>query len=92
MDRAAELQRIKRRQSFQRWKQRKAGLLPPLPRCPRCDSKITTDRWLPLCSRCGRKVAIEAPRSRALQPKQSRQVRLLAQAVLEELRAEARGR
>lgn len=89
MTRVAEIERLKRREYFRRWKERKAGLRPPLERCPRCDSKITTDRWLPLCSRCGRKVAINSVRS-SKQQHQPRHVRLLANAILEELRMEAR--
>lgn len=86
MDRAAELQRIKRRQSFRRWKERKAGLLPPLPICPRCDRRMYTDRWAPYCSRCA--TVLGWKRQERGKP---RQVRLLGEAVLAELLAEARG-
>jgi len=76
--RGAEFQRQKNRASEKRHRLRKAGLLPPFPICSRCGGKCQTDRWLPLCSTCGRS---KAPRH----------LRLAAEQILAELRAEARG-
>jgi hypothetical protein len=86
MDRVEELKRIKRRQSFRRWKDRKAGLLPPLAVCPRCDRRMYTDRWAPYCSRCA--TALGWKKQGRGTP---RRVRLLGEAVLAELLTEARG-
>lgn len=88
-DRAAELERLKARQRVQRCRARKAGLLPPLPECPKCGARVLSDRWLPLCSICGRTLSAERRGSRAQQHK-PRAVRLAAEEIIRELRAEAR--
>lgn len=90
MDRTTELKCIKARKQYEVYRLRKAGLLPPLPRCPRCDAKITSDRWLPLCSRCARKAGLTPESHQRRRQHQPRHVRLLANQILEELRAEAR--
>jgi hypothetical protein len=91
-DRAAEFQRQKHLAAMKRYRMRKAGLLPPLPICPSCGAKCTTDRWLPLCSICARKAGLNfigsnGSRARKHEP---RQRRLAAEQILAELRAEAR--
>lgn len=73
-DRATELERLENRQRVQRYRMRKAGLLPPLPLCPNCGAQCRTDRWLSLCSNCAR----------------ARPLRLAADAIIRQLRAEAR--
>lgn len=78
--RGAEFQRQKNRASEKRHRLRKAGLLPPFRVCSRCGGKCQTDRWLPLCGTCARQVG-ENPRP----------LRLAAEQILAELRAEARG-
>jgi ribosomal protein L32 len=89
-DRAAELERLKSQQRVKRYRDRKAGFLPPLPVCPKCGAKILTDRWLPLCSICGRNTSGERRGSRG-QLHKARPVRLAAEEIIRELRAEARG-
>lgn len=91
-DRAREFERQRQRAALKRSRMRKAGLLPPLPICPRCGSKCTTDRWLPLCSTCARSAGINfigsnGARARRHQP---RAIRLAAEEILLQLRAEAR--
>lgn len=88
-DRAVELQRLKNNQRVKRFRARKAGLLPPLPTCPKCGAKVISDRWLPLCSVCARNTSGERRGSRG-QRHQARPVRLAAEEIIRELRAEAR--
>jgi hypothetical protein len=76
--RGAEFQRQKHLAAMKRYRLRKAGLLPPFPVCTSCGARCTTDQWLPLCSVCGR-------------GKTPRRLRLAAEQILAELRAEARG-
>lgn len=87
-DRAAELERLNARQRVQRYRDRKAGLLPPLPLCPKCGAKVVSDRWLPLCSLCARSISGERRGSRG-QLHQARPVRLAAEEIIRQLRAEA---
>lgn len=88
-DRAAVLQRLKNNQRVKRYRMRKAGLLPPLPECPRCGAKVVSDRWLPLCATCARNSSGERRGSRG-QKHKARPVRLAAEQIIQELRAEAR--
>jgi len=91
-DRAKEFERQRQRAALKRSRMRKAGLLPPLPICPRCGSKCTTDRWLPLCSVCARSAGREIPINRGARARrhQPRAIRLAAEEILIQLRAEAR--
>ena len=91
-DRAAEFERQRVRAAVKRSRMRKAGLLPPLPICPRCGSRCVTDRWLPLCSLCARSAGREIPVNRGIRARTCtpRPVRLLAEEILLQLRAEAR--
>lgn len=91
-DRAREFERQKQRGAVKRSRMRKAGLLPPLPACQRCGATCNTDRWLPLCSLCARSTGIDfigssGSRARRHQP---RPIRLAAEEILLQLRAEAR--
>ncbi len=83
-DRAAELRRIKARQAMQRHRDRKAGLLPPVPACSNCGAKCLSDRWLPLCSVCTRRGGWGARAGH-----QASQVRLRAEQVIREIRGQA---
>lgn len=89
-DRAAAIKFAMRRKHADRSRRsrlRRAGLLEPLPRCPRCDARCNTDRWLPLCSTCARKQGLDSGRQvRGT----ARPLRLAAEQILDELRAEAR--
>jgi hypothetical protein len=89
---AAEFERQRNRAATKRSRMRKAGLLPPLPTCPRCGARCTNDRWLPLCSLCARSVGVDhADRYQSRSGKhQPRAVRLAAEEILLQLRAEAR--
>jgi ribosomal protein L32 len=88
---AAEFQRRKSRAAMKRSRLRKAGLLPPLPICPRCGAKCCTDRWLPLCSICARRRGHDPSRNQLRARKhEPRPLRLAAEQILAELRAEAR--
>jgi hypothetical protein len=92
---AAEFQRQKQRAAVKRNRLRKAGLLPPLPTCPKCGARCFTDRWLPLCSLCARSAGLDlAARSWLRQSRsgkhQPRAIRLAAEELLLQLRAEAR--
>jgi hypothetical protein len=94
-DREAAIQaalRRKRADACRRSRLRAAGLLEPIPRCSRCDTRCFTDRWLPLCSVCARRLGHDGGHSRlrARQHRQPRELVLLADQVLAELRAEAR--
>jgi hypothetical protein len=82
-DRAAELERANAAQRFKRYRMRKAGLLPPLPACPQCGAKCTSDRWLPLCSICARRSSWGTR-----QGCQPREVRLMAEQIIRELRGQ----
>lgn len=91
-DRAKEFERMKARAARKRWRMRKAGLLPPLPTCTVCGSKCTVDRWLPRCSICARRAGLNfigsnGARARVHQP---RGIRLAAEEILLQLRAEAK--
>jgi hypothetical protein len=86
-DRAAEFKRQKNRASMQRTRARAAGLLPPLPVCPRCGARCFTDRWLPLCSLCAKAKGHYS--SRQVRGS-ARPIRLAAEEILLQLRAEAR--
>lgn len=88
-DRAAELERLKARQRVQRYRDRKAGLLPPIPTCPKCRAKVVSDRWLPLCLICARSISGERRGSRG-QLHKARPLRLAAEEIIQQLRAEAR--
>lgn len=87
MDRTAELKRIKRRQQNELYRQRKAGLLPTPQQC-QCGRTVLNDRFPGVCSRCAQSRRLYDHQQRP----RPRQVRLLAQAVLDELLAEARAR
>jgi hypothetical protein len=91
-DRAKEFERQRVLAAVKRSRMRKAGLLPPLPTCPRCGSRCNTDRWLPLCSTCARSAGREIPVNRGTRARtcKPRAVRLLAEEILLQLRAEAR--
>jgi hypothetical protein len=91
-DRAKEFERMRARAAMKRSRMRKAGLLPPLPTCTVCGKKCTVDRWLPCCSICARSAGINfigsnGARARNHQP---RAIRLAAEEILLQLRAEAR--
>ncbi len=90
---AAEFERQRNRAATKRSRMRKAGLLPPLPTCPKCGARCTNDRWLPLCSLCARILGMDncADRYQGNYGKQQpRAVRLAAEEILLQLRAEAR--
>lgn len=70
--------RIRSRRS----RQRKLGFLPPLPQCSRCGGQCRTEYWLPFCAACHR---VEHGRNGT-----PHRLRVLADAVLDELRREAR--
>jgi hypothetical protein len=94
-DREAAIQaalRRKRADSSRRSRLRRQGLLEPLPHCPRCGARCCTDRWLPLCSVCARRLGHDGGHSRlrARQQRKPRALVLLADQLLAELRAEAR--
>lgn len=89
-DRAVAIEYAMRRkyaESCRRSRARRAGLLPPLPTCPRCGAKCHTDRWLPLCSTCARKQGLDSGRQVR---GSARPLRLAAEQILDKLRAEAR--
>ncbi len=89
-DRQAAIQAAQRRkqnEAVKRSRARKAGLLPPIPRCTGCGSRCFTDRWLPLCSTCARTRGHDSTRQAR---GSARPVRLAAEQLLAELRAEAR--
>jgi hypothetical protein len=89
-DRQAAIQAAQRRkqnEAVKRSRARKAGLLPPIPRCPSCGARCLTDRWLPLCSLCARSKGHDATRQTR---GSARPLRLAADQLLAELRAEAR--
>lgn len=93
-DREAVIQaalRRKRNASARRSRQRAAGLLEPLPRCA-CGVRCVTDRWLPLCSNCAAKRSLYPSQRAAMRRRshRSRPLLVLADQVLDELRAEAR--
>jgi hypothetical protein len=44
-----------------RYRLRKAGLLPPIPRCD-CGRQVRTDRWQGLCSTCARLTGLDTRR------------------------------
>ena len=78
-DRAKDLQRAENTQRVARYRARKAGLLPPVPRCSCCGHQARTDRWGGLCALCAR---VQGVNGRGTpQP-----LRLAAEAVLRELR------
>lgn len=88
-DRSAAIQaalRRKQNEAVKRSRARKAGLLPPIPRC-RCGARCLTDRWLPLCSTCARAKGHDSSRQTR---GSARPLRLAAEQILDELRAEAR--
>lgn len=85
-DRAEELRRQENREKVARYRARKAGLLPPIPRCE-CGRKALTDRWGGLCAICAREKGVDR-RSSAQERGTPRTVRLAADAVLRELRRE----
>jgi hypothetical protein len=90
--RGAEFQRQKNRASRKRYRLRKAGLLPPFPVCTSCGARCTTDQWLPLCSICARRRGHDPSRNQLRARKhEPRPLRLAAEQILAELRAEARG-
>jgi hypothetical protein len=66
---AAEFERRKQSAACKRSRLRRAGLLPPLPRCPDCGAMCTNERWFneqgePLCSLCARLQGIDRRPSR----------------------------
>lgn len=87
-DRAAEFQRRKNLAAVKRSRMRKAGLLPPLPLCSNCGAQIRSDRWLPLCSLCAK--ARDKRRDSRGRLHKARAVRLAAEEIIHQLRAEAR--
>jgi hypothetical protein len=89
-DREAAIQaalRRKQNEAVKRSRARKAGLLPPIPRCPSCGARCLTDRWLPLCSLCARSKGHDSSRQTR---GSARPLRLAADQLLDELRTEAR--
>lgn len=44
--------RIAKRIRMRRYKQRRAGLLPPVPTCRRCGGQCQVDFYLPFCGSC----------------------------------------
>lgn len=64
---------------------RKAGLLPPLPRCKRCGARCLVDYYLPLCSICHRRIE-----HNQRQQRRPNALRDTAEAIIQELRREAR--
>lgn len=51
-DRLRQLERAAAQARSRRSRMRKAGLLPPLPLCPACGTKILQQKTLPLCASC----------------------------------------
>ena len=45
-------QQIAKRVRVRRYKQRKAGLLPPVPTCRRCGGQCQVEAYLPFCGCC----------------------------------------
>ncbi len=89
-DREAAIQaalRRKQNEAVKRSRARAAGLLPPIPRCTRCGARCITDRWLPLCSLCARTRGHDSSRQAR---GSARPLRLAAEQLLADLRAEAR--
>ena len=85
-DRAKELERRSARERVARYRARKAGLLPPLERCD-CGRKALSDRWGGLCSTCAREQGVDR-RGSTRERGTPRPVRLAAEAMLRELRAQ----
>lgn len=50
--RLRELERAAAQARSRRSRMRKAGLLPPIPVCPACGSKVLQEMTLPLCNSC----------------------------------------
>lgn len=85
-DRVAQLEQMKTTQRMRPSLLRKAGLLPPLPTCPNCGCKVLTERWLPHCAVCaGSRGGWGARRGHKARP-----LRLAAEEIIQQLRAEAR--
>lgn len=83
-DRVEELRRQENREKVARYRARKAGLLPPIPRCE-CGRKALTDRWGGLCAICAREKGVDRRSSSAQGHGTPRTVRLAAETVLREL-------
>ena len=81
--RIQELRRAAVNERKRRHRERMAGALPPVPRCPKCGHQVRTDRWEGVCATCARLIGLD---SRGRTPHFTR---LLADAVLLEIRREA---
>jgi hypothetical protein len=84
-DRAEELRRAAVNKRKQRHRERMAGVLRPVPRCPRCGHQARTDRWEGMCAKCARLIGLDC---RGCTP---RVTRLLIDLVLLEIKCEAQG-
>ena len=84
----SELERAAARARVNRYRARLRGDLPPLPRCSECGKRVLTDRWGTVCAVCARATGLDR---RSQQRGTPRALRLAAEAVLLELRREAKG-
>ena len=90
LERAVALRRQSKRIVAARYRLRKAGKLPPVPICRRCQARCFTDEYLPLCSLCARHCGTDL-RQRTEQftgKRELRPLRLMAEQILVKLRQE----
>lgn len=80
------IERIAKRLRVRRYKQRLAGLLPPVPICRRCGGQCQVDLYLPFCGCCA--LLLGAPgtqRGMAKDPRKAAALQLLWELRLEGL-------